>query len=96
MLKPFRANHGLPENRALHVLRRYTLNERLLVAAQPLQQKSSESLKATQINSAPGAALVLTQSAANTKCPAFNPHLFLESESDFKTRSFLIASKHDK
>jgi hypothetical protein len=37
MLKPFRANDGLPENRALHVLRRYTLNERLLVTAQPLQ-----------------------------------------------------------
>jgi hypothetical protein len=76
MLKPFRANHGTPENRALHVLRRDTLYERLLVAAQPLQQKSSESLEAEQINLAPRAALALNKGAANTKRPTVNSHLF--------------------
>jgi hypothetical protein len=85
MLKLFRANNEAKENRALHVLRRDTLNERLLVAAQPLQQKPSESLEATQINRAPRAALGPTKSATNTKRPTFNPHLFPKSGSAFKT-----------
>jgi hypothetical protein len=88
MLKLFRANDETKENRALHVLRRHTLNERLLVAAQLLQQKPSESLEAEQINRVPRAALALTKSAANTKRPTFNPHLFPKSRSAFKTWNF--------
>jgi hypothetical protein len=96
MLKPFRANHGTPENRALHVLRRDILNERLLVAAQPLQQKPYESLEAAQINRAPRAALAPINSAANTKRPAFNSHLFRKSGITFKTRNFLTARRFTK
>jgi hypothetical protein len=96
MLNPFRANHGTPENRALHVLRRDTLYERLLVAAQPLQQKPSESLETAQINRAPRTALEQTQNAASTKRPTFNPHLFPRSGIDFETWNFLMASKPDK
>jgi hypothetical protein len=76
MVKLFRANHGTTESRALQVLRRDTLNERLLVTAQPLQQKPSESLEATQISRAPRNALAPTKTAANTERPTFNPHLF--------------------
>jgi hypothetical protein len=90
MLKPFRASHGKPENRALYVLRRDTLNERILVAAQQLQQKPSESLESAQINRAPRSALALTQSAANTKRSTFKRHLFPKSVIAFKTWNFLM------
>jgi hypothetical protein len=90
-MKLFRANDKIKENRALHALRRCTLNERLRVIAQPLQQNPSEGLEAAQINRAPRAALALTKSATNTKRLTFNHHLFPKSGTAFKTWIFLIA-----
>jgi hypothetical protein len=88
ILKLFRAKRGATEGRALHVLRKCTMNKRLPVAAQPLLQESSESLTAAQMNRAPRTALARSKGPPTQSAQLLTLTYFRKLELNLKLELF--------